>query len=77
LNFIQRSSKDYVNGYISNFIPALLNNEKIMKVALPIDYGEAEVIRLIIVCWMRKNQLKIIDNEDFIEKYWNAIRIQE
>jgi hypothetical protein len=43
-----------------------------MRVSLPVDYGETEVIRLLVVNWIRKNWLKIDDGESFIQKYWQA-----
>lgn len=72
LNFVQRSAKNQIKGYIVILIPSSLSSEKTIQVSLPVDYGETEVIRLLIVCWIRKNWLKINDDESFIQKYWQS-----
>jgi hypothetical protein len=57
-------------------IPASLSSEKTMRISLPVDYGEAEVIQLLIVRWIRKTWLKIDDDESFIQNYWQAVSLQ-
>jgi hypothetical protein len=74
LNFAQRSAQNQIPGYLAILIPASSSSEKIMQVALPVEYGEAEVIRLLIVWWMRKKRLKIDDDKSFLENYWEAVR---
>lgn len=73
LNFVQRSSKNQIKGYVATFVPALSSNEKVMQISLPVEYGEAEVIRLMIVRWMRKIWLKIDDDENLIQNYWQTV----
>jgi hypothetical protein len=38
-----------------------------MRVALPYDVFESDIIRLLIIIWKRKNWLKIEDDESFID----------
>lgn len=77
LNFAQRSSKNDINGYIAILLPSSLHSEKTMQISLPIEYGETEVIRLLIIRWMRKNWLKIDDDKSFIQQYWQAVSLQD
>lgn len=74
LNFVQPVAKNIsgIEGYIAIWLPVSLSSEKIIQVSLPVDYDETEVIRLLIVNWIRKNWLKIDDDESFIQKYWQA-----
>jgi hypothetical protein len=76
LNFVQRSTKNDIKGYIAILIPSSLSSEKTMQVSLPVEYGETEVIRLLIVRWIRKNWLKIDDDKSFIQKYWQAVSLR-
>jgi hypothetical protein len=47
-----------------------------MQASLPVDYGEAEVIRLLIVGWMRKTWLRLDDDEVLVQDYWQAVSLQ-
>ena len=76
LTLVQRSAKNNIKGQIAIRIPSSLSSKKIMRVSLPVDYGETEVIRLLIVHWIRKNWLKIDDDESFIQNYWQAVSLQ-
>lgn len=73
LNSVQRSLPDHgVTGYVATLFHFSPSDKKLISVALPSDVLESDVIRLLIVVWIRKNWLKIEDEECIIEKYWRS-----
>ena len=70
---MQRSLPDHgVTGYVATYFHFSPGDKKLISVALPSDVLESDVIRLLIVVWIRKNWLKIEDEESIIEKYWRS-----
>ena len=73
LNSVQRSLPNQgVTGYVGTLFHFSPSDKKLISVALPSDVLESDVIRLLIVVWIRKNWLKIEDEECIIEKYWRS-----
>lgn len=73
LNSVQQSLPEHgVVGYVATSFQFSPSDNKLISVALPSGVLESDVIRLLIVIWIRKNWLKIEDEECIIERYWKS-----
>jgi len=71
MDFIQRSfPQSGVGGYVATIFPPSSKDEKFRSVALPAGVKESDVIRLLVIIWLRKHWLKFEDRESLLERYW-------
>ena len=60
-------------GFVAIFFPSTNNSETYTRISLPEDKRESDVIRLLIITWIRMHWLEITtDSESFIQKYWGS-----
>lgn len=66
------SDKYRVKGYFAIFFPPS-NDDRYRRILLPEDKRESDVIRLLVITWIRLNWLGITSDDDsFIQKYWES-----
>ena len=60
-----------VRGFVAIFFPPISSDDPYRRVSLPENRRESDVIRLLVITWIRKHWLEITtDNESLIRKYW-------
>jgi len=63
--------KYQVKGFVAIFFPPTSSGDPYRRVSLPENRRESDVIRLLVIRWIRKHWLEITaDNENLIQKYW-------
>ena len=58
-----------IDGYVSILFPPLSPKGKHRTVILRIGFDESDIVRLLVVAWLRRNWLDIQDDESFIQRY--------
>ena len=77
MEFVQRSNSNLpdkyrVKGFFAIFFPPTSNDEPFRRISLPEDKRESDMIRLLVITWIRKHWLDITtDNESFIQEFWD------
>lgn len=60
-----------VKGFFAIFFPPTSKDEPYRRISLPEDKRESDVIRLLVITWIRMHWLQIAtDSDSFIQKYW-------
>jgi hypothetical protein len=76
MEYVQRNNsnlpdKYQVKGFFAIIFPSTSKDEPYRRISLPEDKRESDVIRLLVITWIRKHWLQIVtDNDCFIQKYW-------
>jgi hypothetical protein len=61
-----------VRGFFAVFFPPASKNEPYRRISLPGDKRESDMIRLLVITWIRKQWLDITtDSESFIQEFWD------
>jgi hypothetical protein len=62
-----------VRGFFTIFFPPDGNEEPYRRISLVQDMRESDVIRLLVITWIREHCLEIkTDDENFIQRYWES-----
>lgn len=65
--------KYQVQGFGAIFFPPTSKGEPSRRISLPVDKKESDVIRLLIIIWIRAHWLHIeTDSESFLQTYWES-----
>lgn len=67
--------KYQVKGFFAIFFPPTSEDEPYRRISLPQDKWESDVIRLLVLTWIRRYWLEITtDSDSLIQKYWEGRR---
>lgn len=64
--------KYQVKGFFAILFPSTSKDEPHRRISIPEDKRESDMIRLLVITWIRRHWLEITtDGESFIQKYWD------
>jgi hypothetical protein len=78
MEYVQRSNSNLpdnyrVEGPFAIFFPPTSRDEPYRRISLPGDKRESDVVRLLVITWIRMHWLQIVtDSDSFIQKYWES-----
>lgn len=78
MEFVQRRNSylpetSRVRGFFTILFPPSNENNIYRRIMIPYDKWESDLIRLLVITWIRLHWLNITtDNDSFIQKYWRS-----